>query len=197
MDDQDLTPWEEINPSRAVSVPPRAPPCGSLEPATDNEFRNELTACLALVAPVGMTEEARADWLMVAWETLKHLPADILHYGAVKARKSADHHSKIVPIIVAETEDWMETRRAIAPPPATRLPPERRIEGPRTCTPEEAREILEQYGLASHSPIARPVSGNVEPQRKPEATHRRKPTRADYIALGVDPSILDQMGENF
>jgi hypothetical protein len=46
-----------------------------LEPASRVVFRNELTACLSLVAPVGMTEEAKADWLLVAWETLKHLAA--------------------------------------------------------------------------------------------------------------------------
>lgn len=82
-----------------------------MAPATSDQFRNELTACLALVVPVGMTEEARREWLLVAWETLKHLPPDILHRGCETARKTCDHPSKIVPAIIAETKETMEWRR--------------------------------------------------------------------------------------
>lgn len=105
----DLTPWEEINPPMALAAR-QGPLCVSLEPASDTVFRNELAACLSLVAPVGMTEEAKADWLLVAWETLKHLPADMLHKGCVAARSTCDHPSKIVPAIIAETRDWFEAR---------------------------------------------------------------------------------------
>ena len=74
-------------------------------------FRNELTACLALVAPVGMTEESRREWLSVAWDTLKHLPPDVLAIGAKKARQKCDHPSKLVPTIIAETEHLVKWRR--------------------------------------------------------------------------------------
>lgn len=83
-------------------------------PASSETFRNELTACLALVAPVGMTEEAKRDWLAVAWGTLKHLPPDLLSRGCMVARQTCDHPSKIVPTIVAETDKAMEMRRDVA-----------------------------------------------------------------------------------
>jgi hypothetical protein len=103
----DLTPWEEINPPM-VSAPQRGLPSKCLDrltPASNVEFRNELTACLALTAPAGMTEEGRGEWLAVAWETLKHLPPDLLAMGCRKARETCDHPSKIVPAIVEATKD--------------------------------------------------------------------------------------------
>jgi hypothetical protein len=108
------TPWEEINPRTALA-PRREPPLPSLDrlkPASTEQFRNELTACLALTAPAGMTEEGRREWLAVAWETLKHLPPDILSIGCRKARESCDHPSKIVPTIMAETAEAMSARRS-------------------------------------------------------------------------------------
>lgn len=108
-------------------------------------FRNELTACLALTAPAGMTEEARGEWLAVAWDSLKHIPPDILASGARKARLKCDHPSKIVPTIVAETAEQMGTMRRLSEWDAKQLPaPE-----PDYCTPEEAAAILEQYGMKS------------------------------------------------
>lgn len=104
--------WADINPAMALAPrpEPRSQSLARLQPATSDEFRNELTACLALVVPVGMTEEARREWLTVAWATLKHLPADLLSLGCVKARQACDHPSKIVPTVVAETEALMRAR---------------------------------------------------------------------------------------
>lgn len=99
---------------RTASAQPPALPSvssGRLVPAEAKRFRNELTACLVLTAPVGMTEEARGEWLAVAWQTLKHLPADLLAIGAAKARETADHPSKIVPTIIRETEESLKFRR--------------------------------------------------------------------------------------
>ena len=148
----DLTPWEEINPTALARQP--APPSPSLDPATPTQFRNELTACLALVVPVGMTEEARREWLAVAWETVKHLPADLLAYGAKKARETADHPSKIVPTILAEAAESLAIRREANRPT---VPEARRLTAePFTpCTPEEARAILAEYGLKSAFPSNR------------------------------------------
>jgi hypothetical protein len=155
-----------------------------LKPATNIEFRNELTACLVLVAPVGMTEEARGEWLRVAWETLKHLPADLLGIGCRKARETCDHPSKIVPAILAETRDLLERRRdhvrASYTPPARQLPP------PDVCTPEAAAAILAEMGLSSAA----------EQTVKRCFGTPRWPTKADYIALGVDPSVLTTSTSN-
>jgi hypothetical protein len=107
-------------------------------------FRNELTACLALVAPAGMSEENRRDWLTVAWDTLRHIPPDILASGARKAREKCDHPAKIVPTIIAETADAMRRRRdndnwdrSVALPA-----PE-----PEYVSPEEAARILTEFGI--------------------------------------------------
>lgn len=135
----EVTAWEEINPPM-VSVPRQGPGSQSLADDTRIVFRNELTACLSLTAPAGMTEEGRRDWLAVAWDTLKHIPADILARGARKAREKCDHPSKIVPFIVEATREDMRLRREY-PPVAERIPAERQIER-RLCTPTEAAEIL-------------------------------------------------------
>src|SRR3954471_1459964 len=85
-----------IRPVMGVA-PRRVRPIASsdlLMPATSRHFRNELTACLALVAPVGMNEEARSEWLAVAWATLSTLPADLLAIGCARARETCDHPAK-------------------------------------------------------------------------------------------------------
>lgn len=150
MDSNEPTAWQDINPPMA-SPPQPAPVCGYLAPATNIEFRNELVACLTLVAPVGMTEEAQTNWLRVAWDTLKHLPADLLSAGCAEARKTADHPSKIVPAIAGYAETRLEARRRLEreyPTGQVALPAPR--ENPNYCTPEEAAEILKQYGLKSN-----------------------------------------------
>lgn len=114
-----------------------------LEPASTETFRNELTACLALVVPVGMTEESRREWLAVAWATLQHLPADVLSIGCKAARETCDHPSKIVPTIIATTKEMLGWRRSAALDDRhdTQLP------APDYITPAEASSILEEFGL--------------------------------------------------
>lgn len=149
-----------------------------LRPATNIEFRNELTACLVLVAPVGMTEEARGEWLRVAWETLKHLPADLLAIGCRRAREICDHPSKIVPAILAETRESMARRREERRDLSSdmlRLPPAE------TCTAEQAAAILAELGLSTAA--GERVKRCLGPPRLP--------TREDYIAMGADPRSLE------
>lgn len=92
-----------------------------------------------------MTEEARREWLAVAWQTLKHLPADLLTAGCIEARKTADHPCKIVPAIIGYAEPRLAARKRLERdyPPA--LPASKTETN--YCTPEEAAEILRQYGL--------------------------------------------------
>jgi hypothetical protein len=135
------TPWEDINPPMALAQPQGQGSRSSVTEEDRKTFRNELTACLALTAPAGMTEEARRDWLAVAWDTLKHIPADILTVGARKARQQCDHPSKIVPTIIAETAEMMRWKRE-----AKREEPVALIERD-YCTPEEAAEILKSVGI--------------------------------------------------
>lgn len=106
--------WAEINPAMALALRPE-PHWPSLVPASPQQFRDELFACIRLVAPVGMTEDAQREWLAVAWKTLEHLPADLLAIGCKVARQTCDHPAKIVPAIVAETKEMMEGRRRNRP----------------------------------------------------------------------------------
>jgi hypothetical protein len=140
------TAWEDINPPM-VSAQRRElqSQCSArLQPASPDDFRNELTACLTLVAPVGMTEEAKRDWLAVAWGTLSHLPSDLLSRGCKVARETCDHPSKIVPAIFAETEQGMKWRLESLACDSREQP---RLPKPDYVKPEEATEILKQFGL--------------------------------------------------
>jgi hypothetical protein len=154
----DLTPWEEINPV-TVSARQAGPVSRCSETEDRLTFRNELTACLALTAPVGMTEEAKRDWLAVAWSTLSHIPADILVIGTMAARQKCDHPSKIVPTIIAETAQSMAWRRdgEAARYEHMALPAPK----PEYCSPEDAQRILSEYGLK------RDWSAEVSPGSKP------------------------------
>lgn len=121
MDDQDPTPWEDINPRSTGSVPTPVPrstslepwrdPKTALEPASREVFRRELVGCLALVAPAGMDSATRREWLASAWGTLREYPADLIERGCNHARRVADHPAKIVPAILAEVEDALKTRQ--------------------------------------------------------------------------------------
>lgn len=148
--------WDDINPpvtALARQSEPRLP-CSALAPATNEHFRNELAACLTLVAPVGMTEEARRDWFAVAWKTVGHLPPDLLSMGCDAARKSCDHPAKIVPAIIAATDAWMESRRHMArpverealPPPTKKHVMDRRGQAMSEADTAELNGILETLG---------------------------------------------------
>jgi hypothetical protein len=107
-------------------------------------FRNELTACLTLTAPVGMDEEARRDWFAVAWDTLKDIPPGDLARAAKMARQTCDHPSKIVPAIVKAVEGFRPWEKFTGS-----RPDQPQLESPETtpCTPEEARAILNEFGI--------------------------------------------------
>lgn len=80
-----------------------------------------LSACLALVRPVGMTEAETVDWLQVAAETLAHIPLHILERGAWSARAKCTHHSQIVPTIVTETQQALDLHNRPRSPALLRL----------------------------------------------------------------------------
>lgn len=157
MDINEPTAWDDINPPMA-SVPrpePVLPSSAKTQPATREHFRNELVACLALVAPVGMTEEAKRDWLKVAWATLKHLPADILASGCRIAREKCDHPAKVVPAILEATAQAMRWRRdAVAdhmalPAPSRKSVMDRRGETMSEADTKELNDILENLGATA------------------------------------------------
>ena len=81
----------------------------------------ELSACLTLVSPSGMSADDRTEWLKVAHRTLAEVPADLMERGCTEARKTCRFASEIVPAILAEIEQPMKWRKAnaarSAPPP--------------------------------------------------------------------------------
>jgi truncated hemoglobin YjbI len=153
-----------------------------------------------LVVPAGMTEESRRDWLTVAWGTLKNIPGDLLERGCAHARKVADHPAKIVPAIMAEVEQAWKWRRehrsrreGEAPQPMSR---ERQIE--QGLDPDQVDEWNAIMARAGASTRYRPDGSRYEAETSTQARQDRgpprKPTRADYIALGCSEADLDGMG---
>lgn len=162
----------------------------ALAPAEKNDFRRQLTACLALCAPSGMAETDRNEWLRVAWGTLRDLPAGLLERGCDVARRTCDHPSKIVPTILREVDTALRRRRGdrgrvmalLAAPSRYPWETDLKPEATEYVTPEQARAICQEEGLPM------PKMPSSAPRPKGPA---RMPTRADYIAMGVDPAVFD------
>ena len=151
-----------------------------LKPASKQDFAAELTACLSLVAPVGMGEDERKDWLRAAC-----IPSDLLSRGCAVARRFCDHHAKIVPAILNEVDLIWKRRRtnhsevlaAIAKMDKPPLAPEER------CTAEQARQIIKELNLKvdDDAPVRSPDWIPVE--------QRRAPDRQWYLDRGIDPDL--------
>lgn len=63
-----------------------------------------LTACLALVRPVGMTEDETEDWLGVAVGEVLGFSLPVLDRACADARRTCTHHSQIIPAVIAAAE---------------------------------------------------------------------------------------------
>lgn len=71
-----------------------------------------LTTCLALVRPVGFTDDNARDWLRVAAAEIAYLPMGILEQACREARRTATHHAQIIPAIIKAADTrWNEQRR--------------------------------------------------------------------------------------
>jgi len=87
-----------------------------LDPASPAEVVQELTPCLALVAPVGMTVDDRRAWFAAAIVALKGVPIALVKRGAEEALRTADHPSKIVSTILRTiADDWAWRKRNARP----------------------------------------------------------------------------------
>lgn len=160
----------------------------SLTPARREQFRDQLTACLTLVAPSGMAPADRDEWLRTAWITVQHLPADLLVRGCDVARRTCDHPSKIVATVMREVDTTMAQRRkdlakvkalvASVKPEREALPDDGR------CDPAAAAAILAEFGLASDKDMRAAARVHLGPPRKPT------PAELQDIAsaMGVAPA---------
>lgn len=146
-----LQPSETLPPGLTTSLcnaQARLQPCGAKTGTL------ELAQCLTLVAPVGMTERERQDWITVARNELRGIPADLMQRGCSHARKVADHPSKIIPAIFKEVGAVWESRkkslRSIereigeAQAAAARLA----LPAQEICSPEEARRIIAEVAAS-------------------------------------------------
>jgi hypothetical protein len=165
---------------------------GDLVPVSRAEFAAELTPCLALTSGVGMGGEEQTTWLRAAYKALDGIPIGLLKRGAAAAMKKADHPSKIVPAIMAEVEqawDWRRRHRAAKAEAAAALPAPAPASAP--VPHEETQAILNRVWktMAEHDSGRDPA----RPTRIEGGSDRpaRVPTREDYIAMGVDPAVLD------
>lgn len=117
------------------------------------EFVTSVMPCLQLVAPVGMTGEEQDTWFEAAFVALQGIPIGLLKRGALAAMRTADHHSKIVPAIIAEVRGAWDTRKRLhssgRPQPALPAPME---------TAEEKAERLEVAALMDG--LVRKLSAN-------------------------------------
>lgn len=60
----------------------------------------ELTRALALVRPVGLSDDAASDWIAAAAAELQGLPEHRIVEGLAEARQSCSHHGQIVPTVL-------------------------------------------------------------------------------------------------
>jgi hypothetical protein len=207
MDDQ--TAWEEINPvlRRESSVPAvaslpaalevRLADIHDLQPVSRGEFFSEIAPCLTLAAGVGMSQPDQDAWFEAAFIALAGIPIGLLRRGVKAAMLKADHPSKIIPTISAEIEDSWNWRRAnpeayAAPEPA---PPERQIEAPMTPAEiEEFNAIMARIGASTrYRPDGSRYQAETQEARAEARGPQRKPTRQDYLDMGVDPAVMDSI----
>lgn len=80
-----------------------------------------LAACLALVRPVSMTEEAAAEWLAVAATELDGYARYTVEDALADARRNCTHHGQIIPHAVRHMEASEPWR--LGKPLPRRLPP--------------------------------------------------------------------------
>ena len=102
-----LTPWQEINPATALAGQGERRWLSSnayVLRASTEEIVGALTQSLAMVAPVGMTQEDREQWLGAAALAIRDadIPPREFAWAAGKARidPECDHPAKIVPAIM-------------------------------------------------------------------------------------------------
>ncbi len=72
--------------------------------ATPEGLIPQLSACLALVRPVSMSEDAAAEWLAVAAGELAGYSRTSLEAGMSDARQRCTHHGQIVPHVIKYME---------------------------------------------------------------------------------------------
>lgn len=114
-----------------------------LVPATPTDFFEHLGPLLVLIAPSGMTEAGRTEWLKVAGDTLHGIPVDLLASACAAARLEVDHPAKVMRFIGSRVKEEWDARVA-------HLARLRKLEdGP---TPAPAPEMIEDNSPIDATP---------------------------------------------
>jgi hypothetical protein len=168
----------------------------SLQPADPVWLADRLSA-MQLAMTQGWSEAKATAWLHETQRLLRDVPSDILGWALDEAVKSSVRG--FVPS-VGEIRAFADPKLADRKRLADRLSVlANRVENDRPgdartqpadeedfvpVTPEQMAAIKAEFGLATNPYPDAP---------KPVGVAPRMPTRADYIAMGVDASILDRV----
>lgn len=162
---------------------------------SEQEFISIITPCFSLVAPVGMTGEAQDIWLESATIALADIPVDLLRAGTKAAMSTADHPSKIVPAIIKEVDRLRASHNRTASnrvwEGADNAPNVLPAPGGERPTSDEVDAICKQFSVGRYSKAADVTTGRPAPMSLDPNRPCRKPTRADYLAMGISPDVLD------
>lgn len=71
---------------------------------TKREIISQLSACLALVRPVSMSDDAATEWLTVAAAEISGVSRSRLNAACRTARRECTYHGQILPTILRELE---------------------------------------------------------------------------------------------
>lgn len=107
--------------------------------ATAEGLIPQLSACLALVRPVSMTEDAAAEWLAVAASELAGYRRLSVEVALSDARQRCTHHGQIIPHTIRYMEEANPWR--MGKPLERRLPNQHR---PRELAPPETSKLIGQ-----------------------------------------------------
>lgn len=161
------------------------------QPCPWGHLTQRLTALGMMMAPNRPAAEATV-WLHEMRRLLEDLPQDILD-EAIDQCQRTNRFLPTVAEIMAIAEPLFTKRKAYArrlraiadrlsgtPVDAARIEHQARL-----CRPDEAEEILRENGLLE--------AVRERQQTRQPASPLRKPTRQDYIEMGVDPAVLDSI----
>lgn len=86
--------------SETATATATATPTGSRSRNSASIRTSELNRALALVRPVGMSDEMASDWLAAALGECLYLTDEQFKRGCAAARRECSHHAQIIPAII-------------------------------------------------------------------------------------------------
>lgn len=94
------------------NLPTVTDPDNGLRPHQLPQVMAIVATALALVRPVGMSDDAADEWLALAANELRDVPADLLDEAAAPVRRTCTHHGQIVPAVFGVVQErWDERKR--------------------------------------------------------------------------------------